>query len=836
MNVHLRNTLFYSLFVLCFSVGHSVYGQNIDPPEEFDVIEGQAYDFRYNHSAPPFMTRIILPATTFTHGEYNGGANQPIRVSSNEYKIIYNANKGTTGKDTLTIEYRNPQKTFKKVVINVLPSKVTAEDDFICIPLGSSAAIPIELNDYSNRGVLNITDISVENNGSVTIQNNAAIFTPKTGFEGLANFNYVVCDDVGTCDKATVYVCVGDPNSYSNSEIDLITIKNKPIQIITPLHDYNLTQSPTNGILDINTSNGILYFEPNGGYTGIDQFVYTHNVTGFTKTINVDVLNIDEPNQFVLDDVEYTFVSEPILINILENDYLGVALHNVTITNNPINGVLTAVPGLKGVYTYQPNPGFKGIEEFTYSASSVPNNGNTETGKVNIIVNDFNPAQAVFDLQTPQNTPLVLDYNIAPSNYSFIVTNNGNKGTAVFYPGLINTTINGQNIVGTNLVIYTPNSGATGIDEFEMQYCVGISTNCPTVKVKVDIQSISNSNICFGADCVWAGDANRDGVVDLRDILPTGWCIGDVGVSRANATINPWVGQECSNWGTAFPHTDIDLKHLDSNGDSLINVADTTAISEHYQKNHSLSPEPINFPANIPLFLGSPDTIYVTGPGDIVRVPIILGDPNLPAENMYGLTFSIDFDPSIIDAPASSISFDAESWANYTSPVLSMVKKPFTGRIDAAYTRTNGVTTDGYGKVGAVDFVIIEDLEFQRLPEKSFARISGSYYNGAGVYTELPESLVAISFQQETGKEASAELLVFPNPTSDYLNYRIVGAQEPYDKVEVYDLTGKSILQGTHDQFNGQINTSQYTSGVYVMRVSTSIGVVTKKFKVISGR
>lgn len=826
--------------MLCLFAGHSLFGQNIDPPEQFDVVEGQTYDFRYNHSGPIFKTRIILPATTSNHGVYNSGTNRPTRVNATEYKVIYDANKGTTGKDTLTIEYWYPVKTFKKVVINVLPSKVKAEDDFICIPLGATATVPIEANDSSNRGILNITDISVENNGSVSIQNNSAVFTPESGFEGLANFNYVVCDDIGTCDKATVYVCVGDPNAYSNSVIDLITTKNNPIQIITPLHDYTLIQNPSNGIVNPNTSNGILYYEPSIGFSGSDQLVYSHNVTGLTKTLVIDVLDIEAPNQFVNDDVEYTFIGEDVEVNFLENDYFGTILKDVKILSQPTNGTLyehrNPTNGKLLSCTYKPNLGFSGVEEFTYSASNSSNFANAEVGKINIIVNDLKPANSVFELQTPENTPLVLDYNIAPSNYAFQVTNNGNKGTAIFYPNHISMIVGGQLIEGYNLVIYTPNSGATGIDEFEMEYCAGSLNNCTTVKVKVDIQSISNGNICIGTDCVWAGDANRDGVVDLRDMLPTGWCIGDVGVSRANATIDPWVGQDCNNWGITFPHTDNDLKHLDSNGDSLINVADTSAISEHYQKNHSLSPEPINFPANIPLFLGSPDTIYVTGPGDIVRVPIILGDPNLPAENMYGLTFSIDFDPSIIDAPASSIRFDAESWANYTSPVLSMVKKPFTGRIDAAYTRTNGVTTDGYGKVGAVDFVIIEDLTFQRLPDKSFARISGSYYNGAGVYTQLPESLVAISFRQEGIKEKSAELLVFPNPTSDYLNYRIVGAQEPYDKVEVYDLTGKSILQGTHEQFNGQINTSQYTSGVYVMRVSTSIGVVTKKFKVISGR
>ena len=831
MNIFLRNTF---LLILLAWLQSPLTAQNLDPIEVYEVVQGQSHAYTYQAVGPissPSTTYIVLNSTTSNHGSYFPAGVRPQILGGGNFRVTYNSNNNTVGKDTLTIFLRKPPgiPTYRKIVFDVVPSQVQAKVDFITTNIGQTVTVSTTNNDYSNRGVLNITDVAVENNGTASINANNIVFTPNANFEGLANFDYVVCDDVGTCDKATVHVCVGDPYSYQNDTMTVITKKNNSVPILTPLANYSLSQGASNG--SISTSNGILYYQPNAAYVGFDKLVYANASNGNTKTISIDVLNIDPANDFVKDDVSYTFIDEPVFINVLDNDVFGQTLRNVQIIGSPSNGTITQIAN--GYYAYQPNNGFEGVEEFTYSASPNQNGSNPETGVVNVIVSDLNPALAVFYLQTPKGTPLVVNYNIPLTDFDFNITSNGNLGTAHYFPGHLDTTIAGHNIVGDNLLIYFPPT-TPGNDEFEITYCVANNTNCPTAKIKVDIQDI-NSASCIGTDCVWAGDANQDGKVDLRDLLPTGWCIGDVGVERNNASVNPWFGQDCSDWGVVFPHTGIDLKHLDANGDSLINVQDTSAISDHYNKYHSLSPEPVNFPSNIPLFLGNPDTIHVTGPGDIVRVPVILGIQNFPAENMYGLTFSIDFDPTIVDASASSISFDNESWVNYTSPTLSMVKKPFGGRIDAGYTRTNGIPTDGYGRVGHVDFVIIEDFEFQRLPDNFFAKVTASYMTGAGVSVNLPESYVNFSFSNEREVKAD-ELLLFPNPVANVVNYKMLRGDELVGDVEVYDLTGKRHIKASPEALNGQIDVSNLTSGIYFLRVQTLGSVVTKKFEVISGR
>ena len=831
MNIFLRNTF---LLILLGWLHSPLTAQSLDPIETYEVVQGQSYPYTYQAVGPissPSTTHIVLGSTTSNHGSYFPTGVRPQILGGGNYRVTYNSNNSTVGKDTLTIYLRKPPgiPTYRKIVFDVVPSKVQAKVDFVTTSVGQTVTVNNTNNDYSNRGVLNITDVAVENNGTASISGNNVVFTPNAGFEGLANFDYVVCDDVGTCDKATVHVCVGDPYSYQNDTMSIITKKNNTIPVLTPLADYALSQGASNGSHFYN--DGILYYEPNASFVGMDELIYTNTSNGNTKTISIDVLDIDPSNDFIKDDVSYTFLNESMEIDVLENDVFGQTLYNVQILSNPSNGTVTELA--KGYYLYIPNAGFEGVDEFTYTGSPNQNGAAPETGVVNVIVSDLNPALAVFDLQTPKGTPLVINYNIPLTDFDFNITSNGTIGTALYFSGHRDTIISGQHIVGDNLLIYFP-PPVPGNDEFEITYCVANNTNCPTAKVKIDIQDI-NSASCIGTDCVWAGDANKDGKVDLRDLLPTGWCIGDVGIERNNASVNPWYGQDCGDWGVEFPHTGIDLKHLDANGDSLINVQDTTAIGDHYNKYHSLSPEPVNFPSNIPLFLGNPDTIHVTGPGDIVRVPIILGIQNFPAENMYGLTFSLDFDPSIVDASASSISFDNESWVNYTSPTLSMVKKPFSGRIDAGYTRTNGIPTDGYGRVGHVDFVIIDDFELQRLPDNFFAKVTASYMTGAGVSVTLPESYVTFSFNKEREVKAD-ELVLFPNPVANVVNYRMVRGDEIIDDIEVFDLTGKRVLSGTPEAFNGQIDVSNLTQGVYFLRVKTLGSVVTKKFEVISGR
>ena len=94
------------------------------------------------------------------------------------------------------------------------------------------------------------------------------------------------------------------------------------------------------------------------------------------------------------------------------------------------------------------------------------------------------------------------------------------------------------------MLIYTPDAGAAGqLDEFQVEYCV-LGDNCPTKTVKFDVRILdivpTADQFCLGQHCVWAGDTNNDGEVNIYDLLPLGLCMGEVGEQRSNPDLNNW--------------------------------------------------------------------------------------------------------------------------------------------------------------------------------------------------------------------------------------------------------------------------------------------------------
>ena len=142
------------------------------------------------------------------------------------------------------------------------------------------------------------------------------------------------------------------------------------------------------------------------------------------------------------------------------------------------------------------------------------------------------------------------------------------------------------------MLVYTPDvSAPVGVtDEFEFEFCAGGGyTDCHLVKLVVTIEDVDapSNNLCIGTECVWTGDTNTDGVVDIRDVLPIGLCMGDIGVPRPNPSMD-WYGQHSLDWNSIFGGPDFDVKHVDTDGDGIIESIDTTAISEHYGLHLSL--------------------------------------------------------------------------------------------------------------------------------------------------------------------------------------------------------------------------------------------------------
>lgn len=57
--------------------------------------------------------------------------------------------------------------------------------------------------------------------------------------------------------------------------------------------------------------------------------------------------------------------------------------------------------------------------------------------------------------------------------------------------------------------------------------------------------------MCFD-DCIWFGDVNFDGIVDMEDLLIIGWVIGEVGVLCVDVNFDFWYGKYGDDWNDLF--------------------------------------------------------------------------------------------------------------------------------------------------------------------------------------------------------------------------------------------------------------------------------------------
>ncbi len=763
--------------------------------------------------------------------------------------IYYVPPTGFIGRDTVTIKYQRQfgaygsQDAIKLLYISVFPSYLIAENDYAATLEGQYVDIDILANDIGNGTNLAVADIPNVNNGSAeTINNGTQIrFYPAPGFTGVANLNYTICDAQGSCDMATVSICVNPNSPPANSSLFIFTEKNSPQVVLAEVDsNYVLTTTPLHGTLE--TLETMVYV-PNQNYVGFDSMVFSDPVNNRTRSIVVRVLNVPGKNVFLFDDVFHTAVGEVLdEIHLLKNDNGGDYLTSVSVVGYPntqAGGQLLYLSHIgKGVYRYTPPAGFTGIDKFKYKAFS-PNSGYSEEAWCYIFVNNLNPSKPVYQISTPKNTPIVLGDHLPISTYEFVNYGAGaNKGSVTYYPGQQTiTSSNGQVFSGYNMLVYDPNSGETGEDEFEFNYCPGNPASpCPLVKVIVDINEDAEQE-CAGNACVWPGDTNKDGVVDVRDILPIGLYIGEIGLERTSGNAQ-WHGQYADNWNSIYvTGLEYDVKHLDADGDGIVSARDTSAILQHYGKYHNLTPEPVGAINELPFYIQEPDLSDVS-PGDVFYAPIYLGNDTTHATNAYGLTFSIDYDPTFFESV--KVLFSDMAWMKYNSPVLSLTHEPFPGKLDAGYTRTSGISASGYGIIGVVEFIVIDDIAGNRLKSNATTVTLNpmGMMNGNGQVFGLNGNsfTMTLNLNEPPAEKQIAEdlLAVFPNPATQIVNLHLNGQGNEMERVILYNMVGAVVFDSGNVQAKRmQLDVSRLQSGVYTARVFANGEVLSKKIEVI---
>ncbi|MBL4585702.1 MAG: tandem-95 repeat protein, partial [Flavobacteriales bacterium] len=339
----------------------------------------------------------IIINTTPVSGPSNGSV-----VINPDGTYTYTPDTGFTGPDQFVYQICDdgvPSLCAQATVyITVYPDNnpPVAVDDFNNTLVDTPVSGNVVTNDTDPDGdnlTVTTTPISGPSNGTLTLNPDGSYtYTPDPGFEGEDTFTYVVCDDgIPTlCDTADVTISVipvtvdndppvANPDAYVTQEgIPVggnILVNDSDPDGDNIILNTNPLSGPSNGTVTVILDGSIVY-TPNPGFIGQDSFTYeicddgTPSLCDVTTVTIIVLPDYNGPNNdppFAGDDAALTPMDVPVSGQVLTNDYDPNGdniIINTTPVSDPTNG--SVVVNGDGTYTYTPNPGYIGPDNFVY--------------------------------------------------------------------------------------------------------------------------------------------------------------------------------------------------------------------------------------------------------------------------------------------------------------------------------------------------------------------------------------------------------------------------------------------------------------------------------------
>ncbi len=524
--------------------------------------------------------------------------------------------------------------------------------------------------------------------------------------------------------------------------------------------------------------NGVLSLATEGTLSGLDFYAC------YTLVEPKDDLVVTQP------DTEVVFA--PIV-----NDYIeGIGIPYIwsPITVPPSNGTATLI-GQDSI-SYLPNPGFtNGIDSISYLVCNpdLPNIAGVtcELSKAYIFVGDVNLAGADQETCIVDGSTMQLD---AANFLNFTGTWDGYGGLAISDD---------------------TDPQATFSDLSGGSYT--LTWNLPAVPTNYT----ETVNIILDDDCVWPGDTDKSAKVNNFDLLNIGIGYGSTGPVRPSATTN-WDGELADNWTESTPANNVNYKHLDADGNGIINSDDTLAIIQNW----GLFYTPAAFapsPTGPPIYF---EPIVVT-PGATLAIPILLGTIDEPVSAAYGLAYTIEYDESLIEPSSVWIDYST-SWIGSLNTNALAVQKDFyaEGMIQTGFTRKDMINKSGYGIIGTLNLTIKDDVLFA--PVELILDFSDVYLADN---QETEESLTSQSIVLPITPIVSSNLdivdgntaMVRPNPSSGQITVFVDGKEEMLG-VSIYNVQGVQLEEIHKTSFSYDLDLSSYAAGMYWIEVHTRSG------------
>lgn len=328
--------------------------------------------------------------------------------------------------------------------------------------------------------------------------------------------------------------------------------------------------------------------------------------------------------------------------------------------------------------------------------------------------------------------------------------------------------------------------------------------------------------------CVWPGDLDSDNEVTPYDLLNLGVAYGSFGTARLDAN-GEWFAQPSTDWGEATVN-DIDFKHIDANGNGVIDNADFFVFESNLGKIHGApSEEPDPSPSPFSL---APE-ISASQIGDNqwqLEVTItVQHEDGLLMDNIYGIAFGLYYDfPDMEIQGIPFIDFQSGDISNSLDEVL-FVSQPIIARklIRAAIVRTDHQNQDAIQTIGTGNIIVVDNIATGDSIQLSVSIEGIKAITNDGNIIPMNGNTGNLNFiinSTDSPQKARPDIKLFPNPTSE-TTYLQVPNGIRVEQIRIFNSQG-NLMEIMDQNLNTKtmIHLREFPSGLYYCEIYTDEG------------
>jgi hypothetical protein len=335
-------------------------------------------------------------------------------------------------------------------------------------------------------------------------------------------------------------------------------------------------------------------------------------------------------------------------------------------------------------------------------------------------------------------------------------------------------------------------------------------------------------------DCVWAGDANHDGIANYLDLQSIALALGKEGPQRASPYI--WSAKNGETWNEDLPNTSTDLKHSDCDGNGTVKPGDFILTTLHYNfTNPDYEEPPDVYPPGPELFLTAAGNHnfneLMPGQSFFARLNLV------EVPDLFALSFQIEFDSRYFEE------FDpfANGFGQYDPLRFGSDLRSENHLVEADFStaRQHLDSLLHPGVLFALRVKVRNTFDPDLPSEKTLVKIKNimairkdgtSIKMGA---TTLEATVMGLKIANSIEDRQAVDFYVFPNPSDGRMNIK---SQAAVQDLRVFSPMGQLIYSDENAApfFEKTIELNEVAQGLYLVKCRIEGKVLVEKLFIIN--